>query len=42
MFKVIEDVEFLVNRCNEHINSEFREFLQGAGCPLTVIAQVAY
>ena len=40
--KVIEDVEFLVKRCNEHINSEFREFLVRCGCPVAVIAQCGY
>jgi hypothetical protein len=33
---VIQDVEFLVLRCDEHINTEFRQFLEGMGCtPLT-------
>lgn len=27
VLKVIQDVEFLVHRCDEHINAEFREFL---------------
>src|SRR3954452_12766067 len=26
VIKVIEDVEFLVNRCDEHITGEFRQF----------------
>jgi hypothetical protein len=40
--KVIDDVEFLVMRCNEHIDREFRQFLVDAGCPTAVIAQVGY
>lgn len=39
VFKVIQDVEYLVHRCNEHINSEFREFLVGIGCNAATIAQ---
>jgi hypothetical protein len=42
VLKVIQDVEFLVNRCDEHINSEFREFLVGVGCSETTIAQAGY
>jgi len=42
VMKVIEDVEFLVNRCDEHINSEFREFLVGVGCLPATIAQAGY
>src|SRR5262249_19064055 len=42
VLKVIQDVEFLVNRCDEHINSEFREFLVGAGCHSATIAQSGY
>lgn len=40
--KVIEDVEFLVERCDDHINSEFREFLLGLGFPGAIAAQVGY
>ncbi len=40
--KVIEDVEFLVERCDTHINSEFREFLLGVGCSNATIAQAGY
>ena len=37
--KVIEDVEFLVRRCDGHIDAEFRQFLADAGCtPATVLA----
>lgn len=42
VLKVIQDVEFLVNRCDEHINSEFREFLIGVGCSPATIAQAGY
>ena len=40
--RVIEDVAFLVRRCDEHINGEFRQFLLGTGCPAAVIGQVGY
>ena len=36
------DVDYLVHRCNEHINSEFREFLLGVGCSAATIAQAGY
>lgn len=42
VFKVIQDIEFLVNRCDEHINAEFREFLVGVGCSAVTIAQAGY
>jgi hypothetical protein len=42
VFKVIEDVEFLVNRCEEHINAEFRQFLFGMGCSAATIAAAGY
>jgi hypothetical protein len=42
VLKVIQDVELLVNRCDEHINSEFREFLVGVGCSPATIAQAGY
>jgi hypothetical protein len=42
VIKVIEDVEFLVNRCDEHINREFREFLLLCGCPPAIVAQAGY
>lgn len=39
VFKVIEDIEFLVRRCDDHIDAEFRQFLADAGCsPATVLA----
>ena len=42
VLKVIQDIEFLVNRCDEHINSEFKEFLSGVGCSSATIAQAGY
>jgi hypothetical protein len=42
VLRVIEDVEFLVRRCDEHINREFRQFLLGTGCAAAVIGQVGY
>jgi hypothetical protein len=40
--RVIEDVTFLVSRCDEQINQEFRQFLLGTGCPASIIGQVGY
>jgi hypothetical protein len=40
--RVIEDVEFLVLRCDEHIGVEFRQFLMDAGCPAAIIGQCGY
>ncbi len=34
VLKVILDADFLVNRCDEYINSEFREFLAGSAATL--------
>lgn len=42
VLKVIQDVEFLVERCDEHINTEFREFLTAVGCSGTTISQAGY
>jgi len=42
VLKVIEDVEFLVNRCEEHITAEFKQFLQGIGCTPATIAAARY
>jgi hypothetical protein len=42
VLKVIQDVDFLVNRCDEHINAEFRQFLAGVGCLAATIAAVRY
>jgi hypothetical protein len=42
VLNVIQDVAFLVTRCNEHINSEFRHFLFDNGCPAAIVAQAGY
>jgi hypothetical protein len=42
VLKVLQDVDYLVHRCDEHINSEFREFLLGVGCSAATIAQAGY
>jgi hypothetical protein len=42
VFKVIQDVEFLVHRCDEHINTELREFLLGIGCSGATLSQSGY
>ena len=42
VLNVIQDVEFLVRRSNEHINTEYREFLVGIGCNTTTIVQAGY
>jgi hypothetical protein len=42
VLKVIQDVEYLVHRCDEHISVEFREFLIGVGCNPTTIGQAGY
>lgn len=42
VLKVIQDVEFLVNRCDDHIDSGFREFLIRVGCSPATIAQAGY
>jgi hypothetical protein len=42
VLKVIQDVEFLVLRCDEHINAEFRFFLQAMGCSAATIAAAGY
>ena len=40
--RVIEDVAFLVRRCDEHINQEISQFLLGIGCPAAIVGQVGY
>jgi hypothetical protein len=40
--KVLQDVEFLVNRCDEHITSELRQFLSEIGCSAATIGQAGY
>ena len=42
VLKVIQDVEFLVYRCDEHIQAEFHEFLQSTGCNAATMKQVGY
>jgi predicted secreted protein len=42
VLKVIQDVEFLVRRCDEHINTEFRAFLVSVGCSVATINQAGY
>jgi hypothetical protein len=40
--RVVQDAVFLVERCDDHIAAEFREFLLGCGCPSNIIAQSGY
>jgi hypothetical protein len=42
VLKVIEDIEDIVRRSDEHINVEFRQFLVDAGCSATTIALAGY
>jgi hypothetical protein len=42
VLKVLEDIEFLVHRSDDHIKVEFRQFLVDAGCSATTIAQAGY
>jgi hypothetical protein len=42
VLKVIEDVEFFVNRCDEHITAQFRQFLADIGCTAATIARANY
>ena len=42
VLKVIQDVEFFVNRCDEHINTEFREFLVACNCTQATVNGVWY
>lgn len=42
VLNVIRDIEFLVTRCDEHIASEFRQFLLAAGCSAATVAQAGY
>jgi len=39
---VIQDSEFLVNRCDEHIHAEFRQFLTAIGSSAATIAAAGY
>lgn len=40
--KVIQDVNYLVHWCDEHITSEFRHFLVEIGCSPATITQAGY
>jgi hypothetical protein len=42
VLKVIQDVNFFVRRCNEHINTEFHLFLGSIGCSAATIAAAGY
>jgi hypothetical protein len=42
VLKVILDIEYLVNRCDEHITSEFHQFLVDIGCSAATITQGGY
>lgn len=42
VLKVIEDIDFLVQRCDEHITVEFRQFLADCGCNAATIAAARY
>ncbi|GAC1473416.1 MAG: hypothetical protein NVSMB9_21980 [Isosphaeraceae bacterium] len=42
VLKVIQDIEYLVFRCDNHINVEFRQFLSGIGCSPATIGQAGY
>jgi hypothetical protein len=42
VLKVIQDVEFFVRRCNEHVNVEFPLFLGRIGCNPATIAAAGY
>jgi hypothetical protein len=42
VLKVIQDIEYLVHRSDDHINVEFRQFLVDVGCSATTIAQAGY
>lgn len=40
--KVAQDIEFLVSRCNEHIDIQFKEFLRRIGCSAATIKRAGY
>ncbi len=42
VLKVVQDIEYLVHRSDEHINTEFRQFLVGAGCSFATISKAGY
>lgn len=42
LIKVIDDVEFVVSKCDAHLTTEFRQFLQQIGCTSTTITLAGY
>lgn len=42
VLKVIQDIQYLVHRSDEHINDEFHQFLIAIGCSAATIAQAGY
>ncbi len=40
--RVLDDVQFLVGRCDGHIVQEFDHYLSGLGCDLTTRGQLRY
>lgn len=42
VLKVVDDVDFLVSNCDEHLNKEFRQFLLRIDCTPATIAAVGY
>lgn len=42
VLKVIQDIEYLVDRSDEHITIEFREFLTSVGCSAWTRSQAGY
>jgi len=40
--RITDDVEFLVQRFDEHCDVEFREFLLGLGCPVPIVNLTGY
>jgi len=42
VLKVVEDIEFLVTRCDEHITAEFKQFLLGTSCTPSTANGVGY
>jgi hypothetical protein len=42
VLNLIEKLEFLLLRSDEHINTEFRQFLLDRGCPSAIVAQAGY
>lgn len=42
VIKVIQDIEFLIEQCDSHVNQEFRHSLVRAQCSAATIAQAGY